>query len=86
MAELQRPAEGPGTWQRVKLSVGIAAIALLALFLLQNLQSADINFLWFSWRTRMLWALLAAAAFGGVGTILIGTFLRRHEQRESDER
>jgi uncharacterized integral membrane protein len=77
----QLPEEAPNTWQRVKLGAGIAAIALLVLFLLQNLQSADINFLWFGWHTRMIWALLASAAFGGVGTILIGTFIRRHERR-----
>jgi len=86
MTEQQRPDEGPATWQRIKLGAGIAAIAVLALFLLQNLQSADINFLWFSWHTRMIWALLAAAAFGGAGTILIGAFIRRHERRDSDDR
>jgi len=76
----QATEEAPGAWQRVKLGAGIAAIALLVLFLLQNLQSADVNFLWFSWHTRTIWALLASAAFGGIGTILIGTFIRRHER------
>ena len=49
-------------WPRIKLSVGILALALLLLFMAQNLQRVNIHFLWFDWHTRLLWALLVAAA------------------------
>jgi uncharacterized integral membrane protein len=65
---------------RIKLAVGIVALAALALFLLQNLQEVEVHFLWFDWSTRMLWALLASAAFGGIATFLIGTLRRRHSR------
>jgi len=47
-----------------RAALGAGAALLLALFLLQNLQSVDVNFLWFSFSTRLTWALLASAAFG----------------------
>ncbi len=60
--------------------LGIMSAALLGLFLLQNLQEVDMHFLWFSFSTRLTWALLAAAAFGVIALAAFATF-RRHDQR-----
>jgi uncharacterized integral membrane protein len=68
-------------WSRIKLSAGILALALLLLFMAQNLQRVNIHFLWFDWHTRLLWALLVAAAFGGISTIVAGALVRRREHR-----
>ena len=38
------------------------------------------HFLWFDWSTRMTWALLTSAAFGGIGAVLIGTLARRRRE------
>ena len=64
---------------QIRLWGGLIAGALLVLFLLQNLQRVEINFLWFEWRARMVVALLAAALLGAITTMLIG-FIRRRSQ------
>ncbi len=74
-----RPAS---LWARVKLIVGLIALAVLALFLLQNFQHADIRFLWFEWRTRMVFALLAAAVAGAIATIVVGALQVRGKGKQ----
>jgi uncharacterized integral membrane protein len=71
--------EAPSLWSRVKLSLGLLAAAALLLFLLQNLQDADVHFLWFDWSVRLVWALLASALFGGIVALAAWTLLRRRE-------
>lgn len=73
---------GPGTLDRIKQGIGLLALAALALFLLQNLQRVEVHFLWFDWQTRMLWALLASAAFGAIGTFLVSTLAGRRREPE----
>lgn len=75
------PSERPLA-ERVKLWAGIAAAALLLLFLLQNLQEATIHFLWFDWEVALILALLLAAIVGGAATWLLTTF-RWRRRRES---
>ncbi|HZP58009.1 MAG TPA: hypothetical protein VFC53_10740 [Dehalococcoidia bacterium] len=67
----------PGTWARVKLGIGLVALAALVLFLFQNLQQVDIHFLWFDWTTRMIWALIGAAIAGGIAMAVFATMRRR---------
>ncbi len=62
---------------RIKLAIGVLALAALVIFLLQNLQEVDVHFLWFDWSTRMLWALMASAIIGALAAMLIGTITRR---------
>jgi uncharacterized integral membrane protein len=69
-------------WQNIRMGGSIAAVLALALFLLQNTQSVEVNFLWFEWTTRMLWALLAAAAAGGIATFGFSTLRARRRRRE----
>lgn len=65
--------EGGGTaGQRLRWVLGGVAVAALILFVLQNLQSVNVNFLWFEWETRMLWALIFAAAAGALATLAFG--------------
>jgi uncharacterized integral membrane protein len=71
------PDNGATTLAKIKTGAGALALGALALFLLQNLQEVDMHFLWFDVSTRMTWALLASAAFGGIGAVLIGTLARR---------
>ena len=70
--------------ERVRLYGGLAVLGLLVLFCLQNLQEAELRFLWFEWETRVIWALLLSATFGAVATFSIMTIrsmqARRQEQ------
>lgn len=65
---------------RIKAGAGVITVALVLLFMAQNLQSVQMHFLWFGWRTRLLWALLVAAAFGALITIVTGALVRRRER------
>lgn len=61
----------------LRLFGGLGAVGLLALFLLQNLQDAEINFLWFEWNIPVIWALLASAAFGAIAAFAFSTLRGR---------
>jgi uncharacterized integral membrane protein len=74
-------AEQVSTWARIKLVVGLIALAALILFLLQNFQSVKVHFLWMTWHPRLIWGLLAAAIAGAVATIVAGTLQRRARNR-----
>jgi uncharacterized integral membrane protein len=70
-------AAGPGLGQRVRLGAGIAGVVLLVLFFLQNLQDVELNLLWFTWNTSMIWALLLAAVLGAGAMFFFMTVRRR---------
>jgi uncharacterized integral membrane protein len=78
MAAEEETSAGP--MARMKLPLGVLALAALALFLLQNLQEVQVHFLWFDWSTRLIWALLASAAVGTLAALLISTLGRRRRQ------
>jgi len=74
------PPPGPKQAFSIRSVLGVISAALLGLFLLQNLQSVDVHFLWFSFSTRLTWALLAAAAFGVIAIAAFATLRRRGER------
>jgi uncharacterized integral membrane protein len=74
-------AGGPGLTQRVRLGVGIAGVVLLVLFFLQNLQDVELNLLWFTWNTSMVWALLLAAVLGAAAMFFFTNIRQRGAQR-----
>ena len=79
------PEPRPGSlWARVKLVVGLTVLTVLTVFLLQNFQHADIRFLWFEWRTRMVFVLLAAAAAGAIAAIVIGALQMRGRGKQDE--
>jgi len=69
-----------GLFGRIKVGSGAIVVTLLLLFLAQNLQTVEMRFLWFDWHTRLLWALLVAAAIGGLATIVTSALVRRRER------
>ena len=75
------PEEQRDTIEQLKIAGVIAAVAALVLFFLQNLQEAEINFLWFEWNTQMIWALIVSAALGAAAVFLAMWFYGRRRQR-----
>ena len=71
------PDEAMSLGARIRLGAGVLAIVALLLFFLQNLQQVQLHFLWFDWHTRLIFALFASAAMGGVATWLISALRRR---------
>ncbi len=78
--QYEPPAPERSLWSQIKLGIGIVAALLLLLFMVQNLQRVEIHFLWFDWNTRLLFALVIAAAFGGISAVVAGTLIRRGEK------
>ncbi len=76
----EAPVERTTLVGRVRLIVGLVALAALVLFLLQNLQDVEVHFLWFDWSTRLLWALLVSAIVGALAAVVLGTLVRRRER------
>jgi uncharacterized integral membrane protein len=74
------PADERTFLGQVRLWGGLIGAALLLLFLLQNLQEAKVNFLWFEWQVRLVFALVGSAVLGAVTSLLVG-FIRRRAQR-----
>jgi uncharacterized integral membrane protein len=74
-------APGRGFFGNIRFWGGMGAGALLVLFLLQNLQEVQVDFLWWSYEIQMVFALLIAAVLGAV-TALFFTFMRRRARRQ----
>jgi uncharacterized integral membrane protein len=82
----QQPPEPPRPLgdQLKLIGAGTAGLALI-LFFLQNLQEAEINFLWMDIRTPMIWALVLSAALGAISTFLVSWMLRRRDRTPRDD-
>ena len=79
--DIEPPAPERGLLSQIRLGAGIGAALLLLLFMAQNLQRVEIHFLWFDWNTRLLFALVLAAAFGGISSVVAVTLTRRARRR-----
>ena len=76
-AEVTSAVDKQRSRDRMKVIVGLVALGVLILFLLQNLQEVNIHFLWFDWSTRMIWALLASSIVGALAMVAFSTIRRR---------
>lgn len=79
--EVRYQAEEPARRVSARLVASLIGLGLLILFLLQNLQEVEVNFLWFTWNVAMIWALLLAAIIGIVVGLLIPAISRRNRTR-----
>ena len=69
--------------ERLRLYGGLAMLVILAVFFLQNLQEAEVRFLWFEWETRVIWALLTSAVFGSIATFSVVTMRSRKTRHQA---
>ena len=69
--------------ERARLYGSVAIVAVLILFFLQNLQQAEVRFLWFEWETRVIWALVVSAVFGAIATLSVVTIRSRAARRRA---
>jgi uncharacterized integral membrane protein len=82
----QTPQEKQDLSDQLRVAGFVAAAVALALFFLQNLQQVKIHFLFISWETQMIWALILSAALGAVGVFLAMWFNHRRLARKAKER
>src|SRR5579859_4188486 len=66
----ERQTRLSGAW--TALVIGIAALVVILVFILQNLQSAEVYFLFFHWHLPLAVALLFAMLLGAVVVIAFG--------------
>jgi uncharacterized integral membrane protein len=78
-------ASGRSFLGNVRLWGGLGAGALLILFLVQNLQKVEVNFLWMSYEIQMIFALLIAAGLGALTFFFLGVLRRRARRKERRE-
>jgi uncharacterized integral membrane protein len=68
------------------IGAAVAGLALIVFFF-QNLQDVRIEFLFWDWRTDMIWALLVSALLGAVSTLLVTMLMgRRRKQPSAQDR
>ncbi len=86
----QRVAQGPSTVEErslgdnLRIGGGVALLLGLALFLIQNFDEAQINFLWFEWELPLVFALVLSAAVGSLATWLFTTLRGRSERKRQE--
>ena len=68
--------EGLGLGATILITTGI----LLAIFLLQNMDEANVDFLFWDWDIAIAWAILIAAALGFVLGWIVA-WIRRRSRR-----
>ncbi|MEX0750557.1 MAG: lipopolysaccharide assembly protein LapA domain-containing protein [Dehalococcoidia bacterium] len=61
----------------IKLIVGVTGVAALIVFVIQNRQEVDVEFLWMEWSTGLIWALLASAILGALSAAAFSTIRGR---------
>lgn len=66
----ERQTRLSGAW--TALVIGIAALVVILVFILQNLQTVEVYFLFFHWHVPLAVALLFAMVLGAVVVIAFG--------------
>lgn len=77
----QPQVDEPGVVDRIKLGLAVAGAILLVILLIQNLDTATIKFLFWSWDMPLIFALFASALLGAITWGIAGFF--RGRARES---
>jgi uncharacterized integral membrane protein len=70
--------------ENVRLGLGVALLAALALFFAQNFDDAKISFLWFDREMPLVVALLISALFGSLATWLLVALRGRAERKRQE--
>ena len=82
----QPPAQEASLGGRIRLWGGIAAAAVLAIFLLQNLNETAVTFLFWEQEIPLIFALVISAALGAIASMLFSYLRRRSKEAELRER
>ena len=79
------PGEQRSALDQAKMIVAGIAGAALILFFLQNLQEAEIHFLFWTGNIATIWALLLSALLGAVSMFLLTTVMGRRGKRPPEQ-
>lgn len=87
--EPKKEAEEPGLGQIIaaerakiaKVLLGIAVVVIFIVFIIQNSDEVEVDFVFFSSRIGLIWVFLACALIGSLATWLLGRPRRRALRR-----
>ncbi|MGH2740733.1 MAG: LapA family protein [Actinomycetota bacterium] len=85
----EREAEEPGLGQIMaaerakfaKVVLGLAVLVIFIVFIVQNSDEVDVDFVFFSSRIALIWVFLGCALIGALATWLLGRPRRRALKR-----
>jgi uncharacterized integral membrane protein len=83
--QLVQQLPGRSLTDNLKLGGGIAIVAALVIFLLQNLEDANVTFLFWEWTFPLFFALLLAAGLGAIVSWMFTTFRGRAARKRQEE-
>ena len=84
VAPAGEPVEQRSLGDNLRLAGGLALVAALLLFFVQNRRDEEISFLWMDWDPPLFVGLLVSAAFGSVDTWLFTTIRGRSERKRQE--
>jgi uncharacterized integral membrane protein len=84
ISQVQEAVEQRSLGDNLRIGGGVALLAALALFLIQNFDEAQISFLWFDWDLPLVFALVLSAAVGSLATWLFTTLRGRSERKRQE--
>jgi uncharacterized integral membrane protein len=69
----------------VKIAIGLFLLVIFVLFIIQNSDPVEVNFVFFKGDIRLIWVFLACALLGALVTWLVGRPRRRAMRRLVEE-
>jgi uncharacterized integral membrane protein len=69
----------------LKIGIGLFLVIIFVLFIIQNSEGVEVNFVFFKRRPPLIWVFLACALIGSIVTWLVGRPRRRAMRRLVEE-
>ena len=66
-----------------RMVLGLLAAVALVVFIAQNTDDVEVNFLWLDWAIPLFLLLLITVALSALCTVIINWFMRRRRQPEA---
>jgi uncharacterized integral membrane protein len=79
MADEPRPR--PSRQNNTRLIVALVVTVLLVIFAIQNTREVRIDFLFFTWDSRMIYVIIVSAVAGAIAGALVQRARRRRRER-----
>jgi uncharacterized integral membrane protein len=78
-----QPTPQPSRQNNTRLIVALVVTVLLVIFALQNTREVRVDFLFFTWDSRMIFVIIVSAIGGAIAGALVQRARRRRRERGS---
>jgi uncharacterized integral membrane protein len=76
-----QPTPQPSRQNNTRLIVALAVTVLLVIFAIQNTREVPVDFLFFTWDSRMIYVIIVSAVAGAIAGALVQRARRRRRSR-----